>query len=111
MDPASASRVAVISSKGRREITDEAENLASHGGRGFIPFVIDPVRAVGDDREAARRTLGVEDIGPERAPLYDEAVATFEADEVYDQADAAGFIRLNALRLRTLGGKRISEGE
>jgi argininosuccinate synthase len=43
--------------------------------------------------------------------LYDEAVATFEADEVYDQADATGFIRLNALRLRTLGGKRISEGE
>ena len=43
--------------------------------------------------------------------LYDEAVATFEADDVYDQADAAGFIRLNALRLRTLGGKRISEGE
>ena len=43
--------------------------------------------------------------------LYDEAVATFEADEVYDQADAAGFIRLNALRLRTLGSKRIGEGE
>jgi argininosuccinate synthase len=43
--------------------------------------------------------------------LYDEAVATFEADEVYDQADAAGFIRLNALRLRTLGAKRIGEGE
>jgi argininosuccinate synthase len=43
--------------------------------------------------------------------LYDEAVATFEADEVYDQRDAQGFIRLNALRLRTLGGKRISEGE
>ena len=43
--------------------------------------------------------------------LYDEAVATFEADEVYNQRDAEGFIRLNALRLRTLGGKRISEGE
>jgi argininosuccinate synthase len=43
--------------------------------------------------------------------LYDEATATFEADDVYDQADAAGFIRLNALRLRTLGTKRISEGE
>jgi argininosuccinate synthase len=43
--------------------------------------------------------------------LYDEATATFEADEVYDQADAAGFIKLNALRLRTLGTKRISEGE
>ncbi len=32
--------------------------------------------------------------------LYDEAFATFEEDEVYDQSDATGFIRLNALRLR-----------
>lgn len=32
--------------------------------------------------------------------LYDEAFATFEQDEVYDQSDATGFIRLNALRLR-----------
>jgi argininosuccinate synthase len=32
--------------------------------------------------------------------LYDEAFATFERDQVYDQADATGFIRLNALRLR-----------
>ena len=32
--------------------------------------------------------------------LYDEAFATFEADQVYNQADAEGFIRLNALRLR-----------
>jgi argininosuccinate synthase len=43
--------------------------------------------------------------------LYDEAVATFEADDVYDQSDATGFIRLNALRLRTLAGRRIEEGE
>ena len=43
--------------------------------------------------------------------LYDEATATFEADDVYDQADAAGFIRMKALRLRTLAAKRISEGE
>jgi argininosuccinate synthase len=34
------------------------------------------------------------------ASLYDPAFATFERDEVYDQADATGFIRLNALRLR-----------
>ncbi len=34
--------------------------------------------------------------------LFDPEVATFEADEVYDQADATGFIKLNALRLRTL---------
>jgi argininosuccinate synthase len=32
--------------------------------------------------------------------LYDPKVATFEKDEVYRQADADGFIRLNALRLR-----------
>lgn len=38
--------------------------------------------------------------------LYDAAIATFEDDAgAYDQADAAGFIRLNALRLR-LGGRR-----
>jgi argininosuccinate synthase len=34
------------------------------------------------------------------ASLYDANVATFEADQVYRQADAEGFIRLNALRLR-----------
>jgi argininosuccinate synthase len=34
------------------------------------------------------------------ASLYDPEVATFEADQVYRQADAEGFIRLNALRLR-----------
>ena len=43
--------------------------------------------------------------------LYDQATATFEADEVYDQADATGFIRLQALRLRTLAEKRLGEGE
>jgi argininosuccinate synthase len=32
--------------------------------------------------------------------LYSESFVTFERDEVYDQADATGFIRLNALRLR-----------
>lgn len=43
--------------------------------------------------------------------LYDQATATFEEDDVYDQADAAGFIRLNALRLRRLGEERLGEGE
>lgn len=36
--------------------------------------------------------------------LYDEDVVTFEEDTVYDQRDAEGFIKLNALRLR-LGNK------
>ncbi len=38
--------------------------------------------------------------------LYDEATVTFEADQVYNQADAEGFIRLSALRLRTLNRRR-----
>jgi argininosuccinate synthase len=34
--------------------------------------------------------------------LYNPYVATMEADQgAYNQADATGFIRLNALRLRT----------
>ena len=37
----------------------------------------------------------------EKDSLFDEAIATFEDDRgAYDQKDAAGFIRLNALRLR-----------
>ena len=32
--------------------------------------------------------------------LYREDIATFEADDSYDQRDATGFIRLNALRLK-----------
>ncbi len=32
--------------------------------------------------------------------LYDRDYVTFEEDEVYDQRDAEGFIKLNALRLR-----------
>ena len=40
------------------------------------------------------------------ATLFDEAIATFEDDAgAYDQADAAGFIKLNALRLRTAAKK------
>jgi argininosuccinate synthase len=39
--------------------------------------------------------------------LYDPDVATFEADEVYRQSDAEGFIRLNALRLRLRRLRRI----
>ena len=30
---------------------------------------------------------------------------TFEEDSVYDQQDAAGFIKLNALRLRLMGAR------
>jgi argininosuccinate synthase len=42
--------------------------------------------------------------------LYDPNVATFEADQVYRQADAEGFIRLNALRLRLQRLHRAKRG-
>ncbi|MBN8965561.1 MAG: argininosuccinate synthase [Rhizobiales bacterium] len=39
--------------------------------------------------------------------LYSSTLVTFEDDKgAYDQKDAEGFIRLNALRLRTLGQRR-----
>ncbi len=39
--------------------------------------------------------------------LFDEAIATFEEDEgAYNQKDAEGFIKLNALRMRIAAGKR-----
>ncbi len=37
--------------------------------------------------------------------LYSEDLVTFEEGEGYDQSDAEGFIRLNALRLRTLAAR------
>jgi len=45
-------------------------------------------------------------ISGRRSPytLYDSEVVTFEKDNVYNQADATGFIALNALRLR-IGSK------
>jgi argininosuccinate synthase len=39
--------------------------------------------------------------------LYDEKVATFEADTVYNQRDAEGFIKLNALRLRLKSSLKV----
>ncbi|MES9843523.1 MAG: argininosuccinate synthase [Candidatus Sedimenticola sp. PURPLELP] len=39
--------------------------------------------------------------------LFDESIATFEDDEgAYDQKDAAGFIKLNALRLRVAANRK-----
>lgn len=43
--------------------------------------------------------------------LYDQDLVTFEEGAVaYDHRDAAGFIRLNALRLRTLGQRKRKLG-
>ncbi len=41
--------------------------------------------------------------------LFNVDFATFEADEVYNQADAEGFIKLNALRLRIAAIQRAAK--
>ncbi|MBE0500394.1 MAG: argininosuccinate synthase [Desulfuromonadales bacterium] len=41
--------------------------------------------------------------------LFNVDFATFEADEVYNQADAEGFIKLNALRLRIAAMQRMKK--
>ena len=55
----------------------------------------------------ARLTLykGSVTITGRRSPnsIYSEDIATFEADDIYDQSDAKGFINLNALRIRGFG--------
>ncbi len=38
--------------------------------------------------------------------LYSSEMATFEEDSIYDQKDAEGFIKLNALRLKLLKNRR-----
>ena len=38
--------------------------------------------------------------------LYDPEISTFESDKIYDQFDAEGFIKLNALRLKLLKKRR-----
>lgn len=45
------------------------------------------------------------------ASLYSLAHVTFEEDHVYDQKDAEGFIRLNALRLRLIADRKKRLGE
>ena len=43
--------------------------------------------------------------------LYRLEYATFEADEVYNQADAEGFIRLHGLRLKLRALRNLSAGQ
>jgi argininosuccinate synthase len=44
--------------------------------------------------------------------LYSQDLVTFEDDHgAYDQKDAAGFIKLNALRLRTLAMRKKKSGK
>ncbi|HEX7177146.1 MAG TPA: argininosuccinate synthase [Pyrinomonadaceae bacterium] len=59
------------------------------------------VNVTGDVRMKLYRGNAI--VAGRRSPhsLYSESLATFEAESVYNQRDAEGFIKLNALRLRT----------
>jgi len=65
--------------------------------------VIDETQARVNGEARVRLYRGNVTVVGRRSPdsLYQERLATFEADTVYDQRDAEGFIKLNALRLRT----------
>ena len=88
-----------------------------------IPEVVEEVRALFERYEQALIDRSQEDVeGTVRLKLYkgnvivtgrkspktlySDALVTFEDDRgAYDQKDAEGFIRLNALRLRTLAAR------
>jgi len=81
--------------------------------RKMLQVAIDHSQARVNGRVRVRLYKGnVEVVGRESDDtLFDEAIATFEEDEgAYNQADAEGFIKLNALRLRTVA-RRAARGE
>ena len=71
--------------------------------------VIDQTQAVVNGEVRLRLYKGNVIVAGRRSPthsLFDESIATFEDDAgAYDQKDAGGFIKLNALRLR-VGARR-----
>ena len=81
--------------------------------REMLQVAIDHSQAFVNGRVRLRLYKGnVEVVGRESADtLFDEAIATFEEDEgAYDQADAEGFIKLHALRLRTVARRAARTG-
>ena len=81
--------------------------------REMLQVAIDHSQAFVNGRVRLRLYKGnIEVVGRESADtLFDEAIATFEEDEgAYDQADAEGFIKLNALRLRTVARRAARTG-
>ena len=74
--------------------------------REMLQAAIDQSQAKVDGTVRLKLYKGAAHVTGRRSPhsLYSEKVVTFEDDQgAYDQRDAAGFIKLNALRLRLLG--------
>ena len=73
-----------------RRMLQAAIDLSQEHVEGTVRLKLYKGNVIVEGRESARS-------------LYSDALVTFEDDHgAYDQKDAAGFIRLNALRLRTL---------
>ena len=77
--------------------------------RRALQALIDQTQSVVNGTVRVRLYKGNVIVAGRKSPthsLFDESIATFEDDAgAYDQKDAAGFIRLNALRLR-VGARR-----
>jgi len=70
--------------------------------REMLQALIDASQRFASGRVRVKLYKGNVEIEGRTSPysLYSQAHVTFEADTVYDQRDAEGFIKLNALRLR-----------
>jgi len=78
--------------------------------RAMLQTMIDASQATVNGDVRLRLYKGNIDVAGRRSEsdsLFDESIATFEDDAgAYDQTDAAGFIKLNALRLRIAARRR-----
>ena len=77
--------------------------------RVMLQTMIDDTQSVVNGTVRVKLYKGNVDVVGRKSPdsLFDEKIATFEDDGgAYNQADAEGFIKLNALRLRTLTKNR-----
>ena len=70
--------------------------------RAMLQAAIDNTQERVEGRVRLKLYKGLARVVGRRSPqsLYSQAHVTFEEDQVYDQQDAEGFIKLNALRLR-----------
>ncbi|HEX3535901.1 MAG TPA: argininosuccinate synthase [Stellaceae bacterium] len=76
--------------------------------REMLQALIDKSQETVDGRVRLKLYKGLARVVGRQSPnsLYSLAHVTFEEDQVYDQRDAEGFIRLNALRLRLAARRR-----
>jgi argininosuccinate synthase len=80
--------------------------------REMLQALIDKSQQKVDGRVRLKLYKGLARVVGRQSPnsLYSQAHVTFEEDQVYDQRDAEGFIKLNALRLRLAARRDQTNG-